>query len=131
MKTKNQGEFTIFPAGAIWQIGIKSLDGLLFSTTEYGVTEATVAEARKLIAELQPRHVIIDSGLFHLVGREKGRQITHDENRPVTTRGRVNIAPWHVIDFAQKLDQPLWLPWITPLGSYRMSTTRGRILTET
>ena len=74
MKTKNQGEFTIFPAGPVWQIGIKSLDGLLFSTTEYGVSEATAAEARKLIAELQPRHIIIDSGGFSILQAEEKRK---------------------------------------------------------
>ena len=46
----------------------------------------------------------MDSGFFILQAEEKGRQITHDENQPVTTKGRVNIAPWHVIDFAQKLE---------------------------
>jgi tRNA-guanine family transglycosylase len=118
MKNKKKRKLRFLCAGAgDGRLPDAKVEGLLFSTVNEGRTPASITKTAKTIAAAKPEHVMIDSGGFQILSREKKKaHMTFDPEAPLkNTIKYFNLAPCHVVDAAIKVKADIMIALDYPI----------------
>ncbi len=101
------GELINFCAGMKSEVAPASqVPAILINVAQYTSTEREIAYTLKMLEDLKPRHVRMDSSGFQFLDRElKGGIIGFDATRPlIYNDGEINLTPSHLIQAVKRIN---------------------------
>jgi tRNA-guanine family transglycosylase len=121
------GKLINFVAGAELKKRPDKANDYLISAPEHGSSSRLTKKAIALCQEVQPKHLMVDSGGFQLLTAEqKGWKISHDPYCQLTYKfgKEINLAPRHVMEFALKLKAAIVMGLDFPVGKFKTVAER-------
>jgi tRNA-guanine family transglycosylase len=116
------GKLVNFAAGAELKKRPDKANDYLISVPEHASSPRLLEKAIALCQDVQPKHLMVDSGGFQLLTAEqKGWKISHDPYCQLTYKfgKEINLAPRHVMEFASKLGADIVIGLDFPIGKLK------------
>ncbi len=121
------GQLVNYCAGAELKKRPDEANSYLINAPEHGSSPRLTEKAIALCQDVQPKHLMVDSGGYQLLKAEiKGWKINNDPNRQLTYKigKEINLAPRHVMEFASKLKAGIVMGLDFPVGKFKTASER-------
>jgi tRNA-guanine family transglycosylase len=121
------GQLVNYCAGAELKKRPDKANSYLINAPEHGSSPRLTEKAIALCQDVQPKHLMVDSGGYQLLKAEiKGWKITHEPYRQLTYKigKEINLVPRHVMEFASKLKAGIVMGLDFPVGKFKTASDR-------
>ena len=121
------GQLVNFCAGAELKKRPDKANSYLINAPEHGSSPRLTEKAIALCQDVQPKHLMVDSGGYQLLKAQmKGWKITHEPYRQLTYQigKEINLVPRHVMEFASKLKAGIVMGLDFPVGKFKTASER-------
>jgi tRNA-guanine family transglycosylase len=121
------GQLVNYCAGAELKKRPDKANSYLINAPEHGSSPRLTEKAIELCQDVQPKHLMVDSGGYQLLTAEiKGWKINNDPNRQLTYKigKEINLVPRHVMEFASKLKAGIVMGLDFPVGKFKTASDR-------